>query len=208
MKKVKQSNFELMRIVSTFFIVLYHVIYKGYTLQNSSGATLFLLQLIVCITLVHVNSFILITGCFQYNKKFSLQKFLSTFSIFYFYKIIIYLIFIIFNKESFTSVDFFNLINPFYISTHWYIACYLVIYLLSPFFNILIKNMNQPTHRKLILILILCFSFAPFFSNQTVGTNDGLTVVQFIIMYFIGSYLAKYPIDENIHFKNYSKNKK
>ena len=67
--------------------------------------------------------------------------------------------------------------------------------------------MSQKTHRNFILTLILCFSIAPFFSNQIVGPNNGLTVVQFIILYIIGAYLAKYPITENAHFKNFSKNK-
>lgn len=207
MQKIKQSNFELMRIVSMLFIILYHVIYKGHTLQNSTGTIHFLLQLLICITIVHVNSFMLLTGYFQHNKKFKLKKFLQTFSVFYFYKIIIHLIFIILNKENFTIVDYFNLINPFYIHTHWYIACYLIVYLLSPFLNILIQNMNQTTHRKLIITLLICFSIAPLLSNQIVGTNDGLTVIQFIMMYIIGAYLSKYPITNNIHFKNYSKNK-
>lgn len=206
MKKLKHSNFELMRIISMFFIVLYHVIFHGKTLENSSGTILLILQFILCITLVHVNSFVLITGYFQYKKKFSLKSFLKTFFEMYFYKVALALFFISIGMNSFTSVEYFNLFNPFYIP-HWYIACYLILYLLSPFLNILIKNMNQHTHRKLILILILCFSFAPFLSNQIVGTNNGLTVIQFIMMYFIGAYLAKYPITENIHFKNYSKNK-
>lgn len=206
MQKIKQSNFELMRIISMFFIVLYHVIYHGQALNNCNGTILLILQLLICITLVHVNSFILLTGYFQYNKKFSLKKFLQTFFIMYFYKVTIYILCGMLNIYEINSVDIFNIINPFFIP-YRYIACYLIIYLLSPFLNILIKNMSQSTHRKLILILLLCFSIAPFFSNQTVGPNDGLTVVQFIIMYFTGAYLGKYPISENIHFKNYSKNK-
>ena len=182
MQKIKQSNFELMRIISMIFIILYHVIYHGKTLENSSGIILLILQLILCITLVHVNSFVLITGYFQYDKKFSLKSFLKTFYAAYFYKIIIGV-------------------------TLGVLGINLILYLLSPFFNILIKNMNQSTHRKLILVLILCFSIAPFLSNQIVGPNNGLTVIQFVILYFIGSYLAKYPIAQNIHFKNYSKNK-
>ena len=206
MQKIKQSNFELMRIVSMLFIILYHVIYHGKTLENSSGIILLILQLILCITLVHVNSFVLITGYFQYNKHFSLKSFLKTFYAAYFYKIIIGVVLGILGIIDLTTVSIYNLLNPFYIP-YWFVSCYLILYLLSPFFNILIKNMNQSTHRKLILVLILCFSIAPFLSNQIVGPNNGLTVIQFVILYFIGSYLAKYPITQNIHFKNYSKNK-
>lgn len=206
MKKDKKSNFELMRILSMFFIVIYHIIYHGKMLQNSSGTILLILQLIICITLVHVNSFVLITGYFQYNKSFSLKRFLQTFNAAYFYKILISLVLGIIGIIDLTGTDYLNLINPFYIP-YWFVACYLILYALSPFLNILIKNMSQKIHRNFILTLILCFSIAPFFSNQIVGPNNGLTVVQFIILYIIGAYLAKYPITENAHFKNFSKNK-
>lgn len=206
MQKIKQSNFELMRIISMFFIVLYHVIYHGQTLNNTNGTILLILQFIICITLVHVNSFILITGYFQYDKKFKLKKFMQIFTLAYFYKIIIYIIGICLKFATINYIDIFNTLNPFYIP-YWYIACYLILYLLSPFLNTLIKNIDQKNHKNLILILILCFSFAPFFSNQAVGTNNGLTVIQFIIMYFIGAYLHKYPINQSKYFKNCSKNK-
>lgn len=206
MKKLKQSNFELMRIISMFLIIVYHIIYHGKMLTNSNGTILLILQLIICITLVHVNSFVLITGYFQYDKKFSLKSFFKNYNATMFYKIVIAIILFSIGIIKLTSIDFLNLVNPFYIP-YWFVACYLILYLLSPFFNILIKNMNQRTHRLLIIILILCFSIAPFFSNQIVGPNNGLTVVQFVLLYFIGSYLAKYPITKNIHFKSYSKNK-
>lgn len=206
MAKIKQSKFELMRIISMFLIVFCHVIYHGQTLQNSNGTILLILEFLICITLVHVNSFILLTGYFQYNKKFTLKKFLQTFTVMYFYKITIYIVCILLNIHQFNAIDAFNIFNPFNIP-YWYISCYLILYLLSPFLNILIKNMNQSKHRKFILILVLSFSILPLLSNQTVGTNDGFTVIQFIMLYFIGAYFSKYPINENIHFKNYSKNK-
>lgn len=206
MQKIKQSNFELMRIISMFFIVLYHVMLHGQAMHNTNGTVLLIVQFITCITLVHVNSFILITGYFQYDKKFKLKKFLSIYVEMYFYKIIIYIICDLLHIYNLTSVDIFNMINPFDIP-YWYIACYLILYLVSPFLNTLIKNIDQKSHKKLILILILCFSIAPFFSNQSVGTNNGLTVIEFIIMYFIGAYLHKYPINKSKYFEDFSKNK-
>lgn len=62
--KMRNSNFELMRIVSMFFIVIYHIIIHGKILENSHGTTHFLLYIILAICIVHVNSFILVTGYF------------------------------------------------------------------------------------------------------------------------------------------------
>ena len=139
MQKIKQSNLELMRIISMFFIVLYHVMLHGQAMHNTHGTVLLIVQFITCITLVHVNSFILITGYFQYDKKFKLKKFLSIYVEMYFYKIIIYIICDLLHIYNLTSVDIFNMINPFDIP-YWYIACYLILYLVSPFLNTLINT--------------------------------------------------------------------
>ena len=75
MKNIKKSNFELMFLISMFLIVLCHIINHGQTLQHSNGTILLILKLLISITLVHVNSFILLTGYFQYNKHFKFKNF-------------------------------------------------------------------------------------------------------------------------------------
>lgn len=205
--KEKQSNYELMRIVSMFFIVLWHVILHGNVVNHTSGALNIFFNFVYCILVVHVNSFMLLTGYFGYNKDFSLKRFFKNFNTFYFYKMVIYVALVILGYIAFNKIELMQIVNPFYI-THWYVSCYLAFYLLTPFINILIKNLSQMQHRKVIIVLVLCFSLISFLSEQTVAVNTGFTISQFIMMYFIGSYLAKYPIENNIHFKNYSKNKK
>lgn len=206
MTKEKQSNFELMRIISMFLIIIHHIILHGNVIYNTSGSIHLIIMLIRCIAFVHVNSFILLTGYFQYKKEFSLKKFLSIFNASYFYNLLILIIFIIFGLSNIEKLDVLKTLNPFYMS-HWFISCYLILYILSPFINILIKNMSQKNHRKLILLLILCYSIISFLSEQTIAENSGYSVIQFIMLYIIGAYLSKYPINQNLHFKNYSKNK-
>ena len=64
--KERNSSYELMRIVSMFLIVLYHVIVHGKMIENCENAGLkILLELIKFFTLVHVNSFILVLGIFK-----------------------------------------------------------------------------------------------------------------------------------------------
>lgn len=207
MKKERQSNYELMRIISMFFIVIYHIIYHGKLLDNTNGTIHLMLLLILCISLVHVNSFILVSGYFQYNKKFSIKSFFQTLNSAWFYKIVIATILLVTGIYGLTKMQYINAFNPIYLAGYWFVACYLILYILSPFLNILIQHMNQKIHRRLIIISILCFTIFPFISEHYLGPNDGFTVIQFIILYFIGAYFAKYPIQNNIHFKNYSKNK-
>ena len=84
----RQSNFELMRIVSMLFVVMWHVILHS-NLYNSTGVTKFFLEFLILFGIVHINSFIIVTGYFQIDKEFKWKKFFQTFSITWFYKSII-----------------------------------------------------------------------------------------------------------------------
>ena len=107
-----------------------------------------------------------------------------------------------------SRMELFKELMPLDFRDYWYINCYLLLYLLSPFLNKLISSLNQKNHRKMLIVLFVVFAIIPLISNQTIVKNDGYTIVQFCFMYFVGAYLKKYPLDKNVHFKNYSKNKK
>ena len=65
-KNARNANYDLMKILSMFFIVLYHVIVHGNVLANIHNYTLYLItEIVLLICLVHVNSFVLVTGYFQ-----------------------------------------------------------------------------------------------------------------------------------------------
>ena len=73
MKEVKRerlSNFELMRIISMFMIVVWHLITRSNILDHCSETIYLILKLLQYFTIVHVNSFILVTGYFGYKNKF------------------------------------------------------------------------------------------------------------------------------------------
>ena len=63
--KLRQSNFELMRIISMFMIVMWHVIISGVGLSQANNTLTLFLDIIKSVLVVHVNSFVLVTGYFQ-----------------------------------------------------------------------------------------------------------------------------------------------
>ena len=83
MKKLKSrdSNFEAMRILSMFFIVMYHIFVHGKVLEHATGKISILSIFIESILLVCVNSFILVTGYFQCEKKINFEKVIKIISI-------------------------------------------------------------------------------------------------------------------------------
>ena len=68
-KEVRNSNYELMRIISMLFIVLWHVILHGNISSNcANDGILAIFDVMLLFIIVHVNSFVLLTGYFQSGK--------------------------------------------------------------------------------------------------------------------------------------------
>ncbi len=210
MKKERNSNFELMRIVSMFFIVLFHMIIStgGNLINNTGGLTKILLEFICMIIIVHVNSYILVSGYFQHDKKFSFKKILSLAGMAWFYKVVIALIMHLTNLHEFSILETIKILSPIEYQNNWFFIVYISMYILSPYMNILIEKLSQKEHRKLIMVLFLVFTIIPTITFQSTFYNTGFDLIHFLYLYIVGAYLKKYPIKENIHFKNYSNNKK
>lgn len=210
--KTRQSNFELMRIISMFMIVLWHCISHTNILGRTGGNLNLLLELIFMFTAVHVNSFILLSGYFGYKNEFNIKKLFATINSVWFYKAIYALIFVGLGLVTMSYFDLFLFLTPLNYSYsfgtfYWFINVYIVLYILMPFINKLIKHLSKEQFRKLLILLILFLSIIPFITINQVINNDGYQVISFIMLYLIGAYFGKYKIKDNYHFKNYSKNK-
>ena len=210
MKKERCSNFELMRIVSMFLIVLFHMIIStgGNLINNTTGLTKVILEFICMIIIVHVNSYILVSGYFQHDKKFSLKKMLSLIGMAWFYKVAIAGVIYFLNIHDFSTLEVIKILSPIEVQNNWFLVIYLAMYIISPYMNILIEKLSQKEHRKFIIILFIVFTIIPTITNQNTFGNTGFSLIHFMYLYIVGSYLKKYPTSENIHFKNYSNNKK
>ena len=61
MKNERQSNFELMRIVSMIFIILWHIICHGRIIENCMSLEIkSIFKFMRYIFIVHVNSFVIL----------------------------------------------------------------------------------------------------------------------------------------------------
>ena len=107
-KKVRMSNFELMKIISMFFIILWHFITRSNIYTNSTGSFLLLIKFVQFFIIVHVNSFILVTGYFHYKNDIKIKKIFSLIFQSWFYRIAFVLIFLIFGLSTLSKIDLGN----------------------------------------------------------------------------------------------------
>lgn len=207
MKSVRQSNFELLRIIAMFFIVLYHVICHGQIIENCTNDSLKLLfQILEYSIIIHVNLFILLTGYFQSKCQFKQSKLWIIINSSLFYKAIIMIIFAIIGYFSLSKVEIAKELFIVNLNEYWFIKYYVFLYCLSPFLNRLINSLEKRQYQKLLIVSFVIFSILPYITGQEAFPNDGYTLYNFIFLYFIGAYLRNYPIEKSYLFKVCSTN--
>lgn len=200
--KTRQSNFELMKIVSMLFILIWHFTSNTNLITDTDGFLHFVLLVIWFVAIIHVNSFIISLGYFQNNKRFKLSRVIAFNNSAWFYKILFLIVFLILGT-SLTSVDIFKLLSPITLyEQYWFLSVYIILYLLSPFLNIIIDKISKKQFYLLLLTLFLLTSIIPTITGQLAYNNSqGHSVFSFVFLYFIGAYLSRYPIDKNYFFK-------
>ena len=206
-KTTRKSNFELLRIVSMFFIVLYHTIIHGHVIENSTnpGITI-ILHLLLFISIVHVNSYVLVTGYFQSQSKFKQSKVWATINANWFYRIVIVIVLTSIGAIALSKVEFLKQISIIDITdSYWFITMYLALYLISPFINKLINQLTKKEYNKLLIILAIILSIIPYLTGNQGFNNNGYTMQHFIYLYLIGGYLRRFPIEKSYLFKRCSK---
>lgn len=203
--KERNSNFELMRIISMLFIILYHIIIHGQVVElctNDFLRTLF--KIIEIATLVHVNSFILLTGYFQSTCRFKQSKVWKIINASLFYRIIIVIVLTTMGIITLDKLSIFKNFFPLEIYHNWFIKYYIILYCMSPLLNASINHMNRKTFKRTIIVLFFLFCLFPTLTGCQTFENNGYTLYHFIYLYLIGAYLRKFSVFKSSVLKDKS----
>ena len=198
---MRQSNFELLRIVSMFAILLSHILIHGFKeIDNFNQTDNYIWhQLINSFLMIHVNLFLLISGYWGIKLKWS--SFYNLLKKCFFYSVLIYLVWALYNGNAISLHDilvrasFIYKKNPW-----WFVYVYIQLCALSPVLNIVINNISQKQYIK-ILCLLLFFNCIIGGLLKSDFNPNGFTVHHFILMYFIGGYLRRYDVFQSLSFK-------
>lgn len=188
----RNSNLESLRILSMVLIVMHHYAIHGFVQINLSYS---LNKYIVdCLSVggkLGVDCFILISGFFMVNSRFTVKKLFRLLGEVWFYSIGITILFLTV-LTPIMPIDLEGIVKtilPVIYSTYWFVTDYIILMILSPFINEFINIMEKQLHRKLICLLILLWSILPTFLANTMAFSD---LGWFITLYFISGYIRKY----------------
>jgi len=183
----RQSNFELMRIISMIMIILWHSLAwtdRGNVLINCSRDSLkVIFEFIMFIIVVHVNSYVLVSGYFQSKNKFKMSKLLKTVNMVWFYRIVLMIFMIVINIWHPTNIEIFRNSFPINLDFYWFFNVYALLYCISPFLNGYIEKSSKKDLKKLIIVLFLLFSILPYITG--VKAFDNIVFTLYTFFYYI-----------------------
>ena len=195
--KKRDSNLELFRIITMLLIVAHHyVVNSGLTEVIQENVEQYGVTAKSIFYLIFgawgktgINCFVLITGYFMCKSQITKKKFVKLLIQIYFYKIVIYLIFLFSCYEPFSPKTLLKAILPFTQVDKNFTGCFLIFYLCIPFLNLLVGNMTKRQHE-----LLLVLSLSVYVIIGTVLNVSFNYVTWFCILYFISSYIRLYPL--------------
>ena len=198
MKKGRNSNIELLRILCIITIIIHHSFVRSGIQISSENTNTAVLSIIQSLGKVANDIFILITGYYMVNKKIKKEKIIKLIGEILFYSYSILFVYLVFCKEKEIGIIIKSIL-PITFNAEWFVTSYILLYITIPFINALINNLTKKEMSVLIIIFIVCFSILPtinllseYFSNY----------IWFILLYLVGAYTKLY---ENKEFSKYSK---
>lgn len=199
-KKYRDSNIELLRIISMFMIVAHHFsVHGGFEITSVPFVNNIWLQFLASGGKIGVNVFIIISGYFLISsKKIQTKKVLKLFTQMLFYSLILFLIFVGLKIVPFNIKDLVKCILGY--PMWWFAKSYLALYLIHPYINKLLNILDKNEYKKLLLISTLIWSILP--TLTTISLDDG-SLIWFIYVYSLGAYLKKFPIKYEVSTGKY-----
>lgn len=198
MKKVRDSNLEVYRIIVMFLIVAHHYVVNSglHTVVRDAVPSLSSISMLLfgAWGKTGINCFVLITGYFMCRSNISLRKFLKLYLQIIFYAVGIYIIFCVSGHETFSPTGFARTFFPVWNISDGFVECFIIFYLLIPFLNLFVNAMDKRQHLILVMLLVGVYTMLPM-----VGVHVKFNYVTwFVVLYFIASYIRLYNWGEEI----------
>lgn len=199
----RKIGFEYLRIISMILIIGNHFWLFMEVLDKTEPFTLnfYLVWILQAIGTLGTNCYILISGYFGVESTITWKKVVRLYGQILFYSIILYSFSVIVNNESFLLSDFAKSLLPFSSREYWFVTDYIGLYVLSPFINILLKNLDKKQFQKFISIGLVLFSLIDILPGEGLNAQKGYSLYWLVCVYCIGAYIRLYGL--NISYRKY-----
>ena len=210
-RRQRNSSIELLRIISMVGVIVLHYnnagMGGGFKYVKEGSINQYYLYFTENLCICAVNLFILISAYFlTVNNERKMIKIVELIVQVIVFRLVFYIVNIIGGTGSLTLKGVFGSLLPI----NYFAILYSVVYILSPYINIMLDNLDRKKFQKLLITLVIIFSvwtilvdFLESVTGLTIiglstvgmyGSQYGYTVVNFLLVYFIGAYIRRNDI--------------
>lgn len=193
----RQSNFELLRIVAMLMIVAHHMVCFASPGLDSLPLNAKWLYFFAIESggKVGVNVFLIISVWFMAGRaptvKTALRQIVKTEAVVLFYSITLYILTRhVLRLDGLPDLFVWRSVAPTVTRMWWYITCYALVVLVSPFLVKGLRSLGQGMHRQLVIAQLVTVSIVPMFPLVDLYVNEYVTFLSIVVMV---TYVRWYP---------------
>jgi hypothetical protein len=195
----RNSNIEILRIISMLFIVMGHFCDQGKIFDGASGLNLFFLYFFGFGARISVNIFLLISVYFLVDREFNSMRIIKVYIETFFYTACLTTFILLIGYEV-GLLDIIKGFLPFCGRALWFISAYITLCFIAPFINKMLElDFNSLSLLVVVSFLAVCgVSTMP--DMQDAYLCDSLW---FVVVYLWMGYVKKYYLARIGKVKNY-----
>lgn len=194
----RERNFEVLRTVAMFFIVVYHSLTHGvggeYEFDVSHPimfSNVLFSDFLLVISSIAVNLYVMISGFFLVDLNFRLSRIVRTWTCACFYSFMITLFFMIMHIIPCDIVLLSKSIFPISTDAYWFVTQYIGLLILSPFLAMIVRSL---TYRQYLFLLIggafMCLALVPDFPlAKRYHVAHGNSVWSFAYLFLVAGFV-------------------
>ena len=189
----RNSRIELLRIICMLMIVAYHyAIYGFYSQDLIYSPNKAFVELLSLGGQFGVSVFVLISGYYMTEQKYSFRKFMLFLGQLWFYTLGSLLFFLLFFPSGgLVTREIVSMsLLPISKGHYWFATSFFLLMLLSPYLNCFIKNAGRKLLLSAIAVLLTVYTFLPSLFNVHLSYSS--TIVRFITLYLSAAYIRLY----------------
>lgn len=187
--KVRQSNFELLRILCMLGVMTNHVLQNCYPQLHTAdfGLANDMRVLLMCMSITAVNCFVMISGYFRIRQ--SWKGFFNLYTQCAFYMLILTTLAAVFLDGSIIDIGkktIFALAG----SGYWFMTAYFALFLFAPLLNVAFERQDARQRAISLIALLLIDVYIGYMHQAQEVTIDGYSAIHFFVIYYLGMYLS------------------
>ncbi|UUX33631.1 acyltransferase family protein [Fundicoccus culcitae] len=186
----RNSNFELLRIISMFLIVVHHFsVHGNFDTRDVFSYEKIALDILYIGGKLGVNIFVMIGAYFLVGKSFKWRRPVGVLIDMLVYNWGLFVVILLFRPNILTAERIYQMLVPFP-NYYWFPTNYILLLMLTPVLNYFIRRVSELTLRYTLILLTVIWVFVPSLELTGIGYSD---LSWFVYLYLLVAYIKLYP---------------